>query len=244
MPSEKELEQYYTDNYQLVSQEFDKDVEYRRICRLPEQVALLQEILTWKRLPSSIVDIGCDRGLFLDEARRYGFQVQGVELSEEGRKYCRAIGVPVEMYIKELTQKFDIATLWHVLEHFTHPTEVLSNIHRILKPEGIVLIRVPDFSSLSSQLLKEKWLWFQPHHHYVHYTKRALHFLLERNGFAVKVCRSQNTESRVTHQAWSLANKMAQQGGSLLKNKLITRAKRVAKNFMSQEIFLLAQKVS
>ena len=159
--------------------------EHRRIYRIPEQIKLLGEISNLLPAPASVLDLGCDKGFFLDEARRWGYTVHGIELSEAGRKYSETIGIRVDANMDSLTSKFNAVTMWHVLEHIADPVELLGKIRGVLTDGGLLFLRVPDFGCLYSRLLRDKWLWFQPQNHCFHYTKNAMARLLDVCGFKV-----------------------------------------------------------
>jgi hypothetical protein len=79
MKSSEELAEFYAHDYTL-NETHDLSVyERRRMFRLPEQVKLLADLRRLKPPPASLLDIGCDKGFFLDEARRHGYTVAGVE---------------------------------------------------------------------------------------------------------------------------------------------------------------------
>ncbi|MBK9248896.1 MAG: class I SAM-dependent methyltransferase [Ignavibacteria bacterium] len=179
----------------------------RRWSRLPEQIKLLSDIISLHQPPATILDIGCDRAPFLDEARRFGYQVVGVEPSESARKDAVKIGIPVVPNLDEITQPIDIAVLWHSLEHTGDPLAMLESIHSLLTSDGIIAIRVPDFGSLWSRLLKHRWIWFQPENHCYHFTVQSLKNVVERAGFDVITIRSQRPSNGLTLKAGTVAMK-------------------------------------
>jgi 2-polyprenyl-3-methyl-5-hydroxy-6-metoxy-1,4-benzoquinol methylase len=96
-----------------------------------------------------LLDVGCAEGAFLDAARGAGFDVQGTELSPHGANTtAQRLGVPV--HCGELIDarfesgSFDVMTLWHVLEHVLFPGETLAEAHRILRPDGLLVVAVPN----------------------------------------------------------------------------------------------------
>src|SRR5258705_1217943 len=101
--------------------------------------------------PGRVLDVGCGRGVLLEEFRRRGWEIHGTELSEQAASYARqTLKIPVEIGTLETlhfpANQFDAITLWHVLEHVANPRTVLAQINRILKPDGVLLVNRPRCS--------------------------------------------------------------------------------------------------
>lgn len=192
-PAPADQQAYYAHHYALAREELCAQgeraahlaAERRRWSRLPEQLALVADLLPLVRLPATLLDVGCDRGFFLDEARRHGFAVLGVEPSEHARAAAQAIGVPVHATLEAVERRVQAATLWHVLEHAADPIALLRAVHARLDAGGVIAVRVPDFSCLPRRALGARWPWFQPRNHLVHFSPRALRLALDSAGFAV-----------------------------------------------------------
>jgi SAM-dependent methyltransferase len=182
-PKPELLQKYYNEDYKISNANFE--TEHRRISRIIEQHQLISIIKHYKPETKNVLDIGCDKGHFLDEARHLGLEVAGIELSEEAQKYCRSIGIPVKNEIDGIENRFDVVIMNHSLEHFTEPKLILQKIHLKLNENGILIVRVPAFNSFWSKLLKEKWIWFQPHNHYFHYTLQSFKFLFELMNYEI-----------------------------------------------------------
>ena len=73
IPGEEELRKYYESEYKIFPEE-PLVREQRRIARIPEQFSLIREISEFIAAPARILDIGCDKGFFLDECRRMGYE--------------------------------------------------------------------------------------------------------------------------------------------------------------------------
>ncbi len=98
-----------------------------------------------------MLDVGCNRGLLLEAARRQGWQVTGVELSSVAAQHAReAYGLTVYPALDVLPagEQFDLITLWHVLEHVHAPVEFLRTVAGRLANPGLLAIQVPDFDAV------------------------------------------------------------------------------------------------
>ncbi len=206
IPEQSALNDYYQSDYKISSGGVYEN-EKRRIFRLPEQIALISTIMKYKQPPATILDVGCDKGFFIDEARRYGFSVSGVEPSETARQYADNLNLDVRSSLDAASSKFDIITMWHSLEHFPLPLEAIKKLRSRLNSEGLLFIRVPAFDSICSKLFKDKWIWFQPENHYFHFSKKSLRFLLNSAGYDVLSISKRRPNNILTRMANRLANK-------------------------------------
>jgi 2-polyprenyl-3-methyl-5-hydroxy-6-metoxy-1,4-benzoquinol methylase len=95
-----------------------------------------------------LLDVGTGDGRFLRTCRDLGYDVVGTEVSEAGASYARRSGFDVKMGqitdIELLKESFDIATIWHVLEHVPEPGAVLRKVHSLLRTGGILIVAVPN----------------------------------------------------------------------------------------------------
>ena len=87
------------------------------------------------RPPGRLLDVGCAAGYFLDEARRSGWDVAGVDVSEWARRQARDLfGLEVlgslEAAAEHRPGGFDAVTLFQVLEHMPDPRSALQLVRR------------------------------------------------------------------------------------------------------------------
>lgn len=241
IPNQDKLDSYYSTHYQMSASEVLAS-EHRRIFRLPEQYWLISQ-LQKQGLKSgdSILDIGCDKGYFLDICRRFGFIVQGVEPSTSAMEYCSFIGIDIKKNISEVTSTYNAVTMWHVLEHFTEPHFMIQKCHGLLKDNGLLFIRVPDFSSFWSRVLRQFWIWFQPQNHYVHYSPKALQYLVNSQGFEVITCISRKPNNAQTFKAGLLADRTLKTSFSYSQT-LKKQLGRIYEYITGTEIYLIAKK--
>ncbi len=136
------------------------------------------------------LDIGCAVGFLLEEARNAGFEVEGIELNKKAAEIVRAKGFDVKTCsIGENSYReniFDVVTLNHILEHIIELNKFLQDIKRILKKDGILVIGVPNHSSLIAKLYTTRWYGWGIPEHIWHFDRRSMNFLLSKNSFKVK----------------------------------------------------------
>jgi 2-polyprenyl-3-methyl-5-hydroxy-6-metoxy-1,4-benzoquinol methylase len=137
-----------------------------------------------------MLDIGCGYGFLLKEMKARGWDVEGLEVSQTGREYARRNwNIPV--YSEPLenlelpASTFDVVTLLYVIEHVYNPLSLLSDINRVLKPEGLILIRWPHTTpvvKILGPLSKKLDLYHTPYHLY-DFSPKTIEKMLLITGF-------------------------------------------------------------
>jgi SAM-dependent methyltransferase len=136
-----------------------------------------------------ILDVGCEGGSYLYRLKQWGWETYGVEPSESGVKQARSLGLEVHYGslagAKFPNAFFDVIRLNHVLEHLNDPKETFWEINRILRPDGLVYVTVPNTRSLVFRLFGENWYALDAPRHVISYCPRTLEYLCAATGFQV-----------------------------------------------------------
>ena len=135
-----------------------------------------------------ILDVGCGDGFFLRSVKNIGWEVHGIEMSEEAVHRAKSMGV--EQVTRGtfddnsyLDHYFDVIRFWSVLEHIHDPVATLAKVNRLLKPGGLLVIQVPNYRSAAARWTGPLWsAWDVPRHLY-HFSYKSLNSLLEKSGF-------------------------------------------------------------
>jgi SAM-dependent methyltransferase len=136
-----------------------------------------------------LVEVGCGAGFFLKTAARAGWQVEGIELSEEAARFAsERLELPIRRERAEdapiAPGSFDAAAMFDVIEHLFDPRAVLTAIARALVPGGLMVISTPNYDSASRHLLGVDWAVLRPLEHVYYFTEVSLRRLLEATGFS------------------------------------------------------------
>ena len=138
----------------------------------------------------SLLDVGCGNGGWLAPLAECGWRVQGVELDEPAARAANDAGVPVACGTLHDARfndaSFDVVRLHYVFEHLLNPGDVLDEIRRILKPDGLCYIRIPNIASLTFRWFGRFWFPLDVPRHVVHYTPATFTRLAAAHGFAVR----------------------------------------------------------
>lgn len=139
---------------------------------------------------NTILDIGCGKGVFLDILKKEGKITYGLEPDEKAvinlRKngHFATLGNIADSNFN--SSFFDLVTMYQVIEHIDNPTLVLNEVHRILKPEGALIIETPNISSSLSKN-KNHWVNLDLPRHVILYDAKSLVALLRKAGFHSEV---------------------------------------------------------
>ncbi len=139
--------------------------------------------------PSRLLDIGCARGTFLKVAESRGWQTTGVDISTSAVKHCQDQGLTA--YCGNLPDlgfeagSFDFVNMEDSIEHIPDPKEIITEVYRLLKPGGWLLVRTPDIGSLLARVLGKRWIQIKPREHIYYFSADTLRKLLEPCGFTV-----------------------------------------------------------
>jgi SAM-dependent methyltransferase len=138
-----------------------------------------------------LLDVGCGHGLLLDEARRAGFDVEGLELSRRAAAHARErLRLPVrERTLADVVAdpdppRYSAIVLADVLEHLDDPVAAIENCRSLLEPGGVLCLVTPDPASRMARAAGARWWGYLPAHTYL-LPRATLRSLLEDRGMAV-----------------------------------------------------------
>lgn len=131
-----------------------------------------------------ILDYGCGTGEFLNICTKANWECYGVEPSELARrKATKLTSVPIsESFEHLIDKKFDVITLWHVLEHIANLNEILSALKSHLAENGTIIIAVPNYESLDAKIYKSFWAGYDVPRHLWHFSKQNIKRLFTSHG--------------------------------------------------------------
>ena len=157
-----------------------------------------------------ILDFGCGWGGFLRNIKNYK-SLSGIELRKECIKYIKKNikKIDIQDDIKSFDKKFDIITMFHVLEHMPYQVDILKLLKSKLKNKGKIIIEVPhaeDFLILQKELKEFKDFTFWSEHLILH-TYKSLKSILLKSGFKKINIQYYQRYNFSNHLGWFLKRK-------------------------------------
>src|SRR2546423_2737770 len=139
-----------------------------------------------------LLDVGCGHGLLLDEARRRGYEAEGLELSEHASAHARGVlGLTVhartldDLVADPEPPRHAAIVLADVLEHLDDPSKAIDHCASLLEPDGVLCVVTPDPGSRTARLAGAGWWGYLPAHTFL-LPRRTLRGVLEERGLEVK----------------------------------------------------------
>ena len=134
----------------------------------------------------TLLDIGAGTGAFTAVMSAGGWQVTGLEPDPAARALA-AKSHPIQLYEPSFlfqinAHSIDVITMWHVLEHVHTLQEYLLQFRKIVKKGGILLIAVPNYTSLDATKYGVNWAAYDVPRHLYHFSPRAMETLLNLHG--------------------------------------------------------------
>jgi 2-polyprenyl-3-methyl-5-hydroxy-6-metoxy-1,4-benzoquinol methylase len=138
----------------------------------------------------NLLDIGCGTGYFPAYMKRKGYKVAGVEVDPGAREFARkefglAVYTPEEFLNYKIEGKFDVITLWHVLEHLDDFNLYFERMLAQLTPSGSMVIALPNCSAHDARHYKEFWAGYDVPRHLWHFTPSTFSLLADKHGLKV-----------------------------------------------------------
>lgn len=188
IPFKEEITEFYNKNYQFQNKILylsRKDLKERAKHHLTKRISLVTSLIPKK---AKILEVGSGMGLFLDSMEKKGFEVIGIEISKKERAYSKRItNVPIlnlDLHEELLeVSNFDIVVMFQVLEHIRDPISFISNLSKMLKQKGKLVVEVPNMNDLQLKINDEYKQWFFQIAHISYFTPNTLKKVLLRCGF-------------------------------------------------------------
>lgn len=197
-PRKENISSYY-DSEQYISHTDSKKTFFDKIYQLAKKKAIKNKIKIIKSKEDrkellSILDIGCGTGDFLKACQSENWYIEGVEPNKKARVIAKSkLGLltsksnnfdlnnsNIYENIETIDTTFDVITLWHVLEHIPDLENYIIKLKRKLKPNGKIIIAVPNYKSFDAIYYKEFWAAYDVPRHLWHFSQKSISLLFNK----------------------------------------------------------------
>jgi len=190
----EDLNSYYTrveDDYIYASPE--------NLANLNHYYTRLKRLVEERVRPGRVLDVGCSGGYFLDTMT--GWERYGVELSPAYAEVARAkYGSNVTVGGIESCAApdgfFDCIALQDVLDHTTDPVATLRRCAELLRPGGLIAIKVHDISCLYARVTGSRFYALIPPYHLFYFDRTTLALAMQMAGLSMTLA------THVSHRLW------------------------------------------
>lgn len=187
-PNENKIGDYYKSEDYISHSDTKKGIintlyHYVREFMLKRKHYVIKKNSSGKKL----LDIGCGTGYFLNYMKDKDYETIGLEIDKKSREFGRenfSLDIlDLDIFRKnKLEKKFDIITMWHVLEHTYNPVDYFNKIKKLMTENGTLVVAVPNYKSFDASYYKKKWAAYDVPRHIFHFSPRAIKKLTEKTG--------------------------------------------------------------
>ena len=175
---------------------------------------LVEDMRRFKFLENSLInkkilDFGSGNGGFLKFAKDISKKVLGVELEKAVISHYKEEKIPLENYLNNINEKFDLITSFHVIEHIKEPLEILEKLSNLLEENGKLIIEVPNANDALLTIYENEafsHFTYWSCHLYL-YTRHTLELLAKKAGLEVEFIKHIQRYPLSNHLYWLSKNK-------------------------------------
>lgn len=194
-----------------------------------------------------VLEIGCGSGEFLYSAQTAGWDVVGIEASENSCIYAKE---KYNLYIHNDTwslnlvednMKFDAIVFWHVLEHIEEPIKFLKEVSSVLKDDGLIFFSIPNSNSFTNKIYGFKSPIYTEKDHLYHYSEKNLKILIDNSDLELVKIFSREEMNRLNQDVEAYL-KITDQNIKLSIKDKIQLKNNLENKFEGHEIFCICKK--
>lgn len=190
VPNGTEIAKYYQSDTYVSHSDTRKGLFFKlyhiaREIALKSKRKLIQQHLGKQN--GSILDIGSATGYFLNHMKTNGFDVEGVEPDADSRKLSESNfnikSNSPDDFFENNSSKFDVITMWHVLEHVHDLHKYVVELSKRIEDKGVIVIAVPNHNAVDREFFGKYWAAYDVPVHLWHFEPKTITKLFNQNGF-------------------------------------------------------------
>lgn len=176
-PQPQDLDRYYASENYISHTDSKKgliNILYQKIKKynLQRKVKLIDSLAQGNK---TLLDVGAGTGDFLVVARERGWTIHGVEPNTTAKVRAADKRIDLDADLQSLPpKKYQVITLWHVLEHLPNLDMQIEKLSSLLEDSGTLIIAVPNFKSYDAKYYKNFWAAFDVPRHLWHFSRTSI----------------------------------------------------------------------
>ena len=185
LPVPNDLSKYY-ESEEYISHSDSKNSLQEKVYHLVKSHMLSKKTRWIRRYikQGKILDYGAGTGEFLNNMKKFLWNVEGVEPNTSARELGILKGLNLKSQLSEVADtNFDVISLWHVLEHIPDLESKISEFSKLLKDDGLLIIAVPNYNSYDSKYYNENWAAWDVPRHLWHFSRNGIKDKFSQHGF-------------------------------------------------------------
>lgn len=184
-PAENSIGSYY-ESEEYISHSNAKKGVVNTIYQLVRNFSIKKKVNLVRKYinQGKVLDIGCGTGEFINALTKSGYDTLGIEPNINARAQGinnYHLDIREEMEINSIeASSIDVISMWHVLEHVYNLEDRVGQIKKIIKPDGIIIIAVPNPDSYDAKKYGKYWAAYDVPRHLYHFAKNDIVKLFEK----------------------------------------------------------------
>lgn len=184
-PQPRDLPRYYESESYISHTDANKTL-VDRIYQVVKKFSMLTKLSlanSYSNEKKTLLDIGAGTGDFLLAAQNDGWSIAGVEPNSVARIKAQEKKISLIPDLESMPgKKFNVITLWHVLEHLADLENQILKIVWHLEDEGVLIVAVPNFKSYDANYYQDVWAAYDVPRHLWHFSRKSIERLFHKHG--------------------------------------------------------------
>ena len=154
---------------------------------LTQKTNWVQSLFTGHK--GQLLEVGAGTGAFAHSMLNKGWKVTALEPDAASRQKAQENYninlLPIEELFQLEPAKYEVITLWHVLEHVHDLNTYMKTFHSLLKPNGRLIIAVPNHTSYDAGFYKNCWAAYDVPRHLYHFSPLSMYYLAKKHKMSI-----------------------------------------------------------
>lgn len=185
-PNQNQIVRYYQSADYISHSDTNKGI-INKLYHVVRKKTLAEKLNLINRIHDKghLLDVGCGTGAFLQICKKAGWIAKGSEPDKGAREVAESklnINIEVDILTAYREEKFDVITLWHVLEHVHQLNKTIEKIISLMSNTAKLVIAVPNINSHDATYFKNFWAAYDTPRHLYHFSQKTLETLMSKHG--------------------------------------------------------------